>query len=175
MDADRFDTLARALTMAPSRRGVGRALAGLTLAGALGPLLGLAGAEAKKNKKKRTCRNCGGSCRTCRKGTCKAKPDGIVCAGGGKVCLGGECACSPSTEDVAGRCAAPCGDACEATCDVCADTFDGVAEFCGRLFVGSCSDLLPCANHGGCATNELCVMTGCPAVNGVTNKCRVLC
>ena len=55
MDADRFDTLARSLTIAGSRRRVLGVLSGVTL-GALTPLLERADGEAgkrKKNKKKK--------------------------------------------------------------------------------------------------------------------------
>jgi hypothetical protein len=52
MDADRFDRLARAITAQRSRRGVTRALTGLTLGGMLGPLLGVADSESRKKKKK---------------------------------------------------------------------------------------------------------------------------
>lgn len=50
MDGYRFASLARDLTQAPSRRAVGHALLGLMAGSVLAPLLGLAGAEAKKKK-----------------------------------------------------------------------------------------------------------------------------
>jgi hypothetical protein len=53
MDANRFEDLLRSLSKAPSRRGVARALAGVTVAGTLSPWLGFASADAKRNKKKR--------------------------------------------------------------------------------------------------------------------------
>lgn len=175
MDPSRFDFLTRALSATPSRRGIARALAGLTLVGALAPLLGLSDSEAKnKKKKKKTCRNCG-PCQTCSKGTCKAKTDGTACVGG-RICLGGTCACGPGREEIADRCAAPCGAACTATCNFCVYTFDTRTAFCGREPDGTgCSSALPCANHSGCSTNELCVATVCDAVNGVTNRCVALC
>lgn len=52
MDADRFDALLRALSQTPSRRGIGRALAGFALGGALGPVLGLEKTEAHNRLKK---------------------------------------------------------------------------------------------------------------------------
>ena len=63
MDAERFDGLLRVLSTNPSRRGVGRVLAGLVLGAILGARVDLAGIEAKKGKgkgkrkkKKKLCR-----------------------------------------------------------------------------------------------------------------------
>ena len=53
MDADRFDTLSRALTPGHSRRGLTRLLGGALLGGPLAAL-GLAESEAKRKKKKKT-------------------------------------------------------------------------------------------------------------------------
>jgi hypothetical protein len=50
MDPRRFDTLTRFLAGSASRRGIAHALAGLTLAGALSPLLGPFDADAKKKR-----------------------------------------------------------------------------------------------------------------------------
>jgi hypothetical protein len=79
MDAKRFDTVTRSLTFAPSRRGI----LGLTLAGALHLLFGLANAEAKKKKPKKLkknkfgCVNVGNKCRgnsaNCCSGICQGK------------------------------------------------------------------------------------------------------
>jgi hypothetical protein len=51
MDPRRFDTLTRFLAGSASRRGIAHALAGLTLAGALSPLLGPFDADAKKKRR----------------------------------------------------------------------------------------------------------------------------
>jgi hypothetical protein len=51
MDSAHLADLLRSLARTPSRRGVARALAGFTLAGALTPLLGLPEADAKRRKK----------------------------------------------------------------------------------------------------------------------------
>ena len=80
MDDDRFDTLARSLTAARSRRGLTRILFGLAFgsAAAASPMV-----EAKKNK----------PCPPCKKrkqGKCKKKkPDGTACPGG--ACQSGRC------------------------------------------------------------------------------------
>lgn len=105
MDADRFDTMSRALAN-PSRR---RALLGFGLAGGLGSLLERldAGAKRKKRKKKKNKKRC--------RATCAGKvcgPDG--CGGscgeceGDTVCQDGSCACPDGTE--------PCGGACLPLC-----------------------------------------------------------
>ncbi len=101
MDADRFDTMIRALAHSSSRR----TLLGFGSAGGLGPLLGRldAGAKRKKRKKKKhkePCRatcveggcgsdGCGGSC-----GDCRAP----------LTCQSGVCACPDGTEACGGEC-----------------------------------------------------------------------
>jgi hypothetical protein len=50
MDGMRFARLARVDPATPTRRGLTAALAGLSLAGGLGSLLGSAGVAAKKKK-----------------------------------------------------------------------------------------------------------------------------
>jgi hypothetical protein len=105
MDADRFDALARSLTVAGSRR---RALTALS--GSLG-LLGFARPDeataAKSGRCKPTCGECEkckrGDCkrkhgeRHCKKGRCKPKLDGTACSGG-RVCQAGSCVCTGGRE-----------------------------------------------------------------------------
>ncbi len=87
MDPNRFDRLTQALTATLSRRGVGRALAGLPFGGPLA-LRGLAGAE-RVDAKKKTAKKCRGCClangnpckkkgRTCKTGNCLNAPFTIV-------------------------------------------------------------------------------------------------
>lgn len=58
MDSTRFDRLAKSLTSSASRRGITRPLAGLALAVALLPRLGLTGVDARrKHKRKKRRRN----------------------------------------------------------------------------------------------------------------------
>lgn len=85
MDADRFDLLTQSL-FTPSRRGFGRALAGLGLAGGLATLPGPVDVEGKKkgkgkknNKNKNKKKKCRGS--KAIKGKC--------CQGSARVCIGG--------------------------------------------------------------------------------------
>ncbi len=53
MDTDYFASIVRSLTVTPSRRAVGRAIAGLAAGSYLAPLIGAMDVEAKKKKKKR--------------------------------------------------------------------------------------------------------------------------
>jgi hypothetical protein len=132
MDAERFDTLARALTEARSRRGALTSLLGGTLG-----LLGLAGTAAKKKKgkgkkgkgkKKPTCRDrtkngsetdvdCGGrTCPRCAVGKkCKSRND---CESA--LCSGGRCqACTESPETCGDVNGAPCF--CSGEAKVCSN------------------------------------------------------
>jgi hypothetical protein len=82
MDARLFDTLARAVTEARSRRGA--------LAAVVGSALGVAGLAETDAKKKKPCP----PCKKRKKGKCKKKlPDGTGCRGG--TCQGGRCVASP--------------------------------------------------------------------------------
>ncbi len=117
MDTDRFDKLARALTATPSRRGVGRAFVGFTLAAVLARSTYGAGAGAKKKK-------CG-PCQTRKKGKCTGhKPDDARCRGDGK-CLAGTCNPRPTCPSFG----APCTGAAQAT-DCC-------SSLCRLFFLGS--------------------------------------
>jgi hypothetical protein len=173
MNLCRFDDLTRSLSKPLSRRGVARTLTGLTLGGILTSQVGHPGVEArrKKKRKRKTCLDCG-PCRECVKGMCVAKSDGTICEGE-RTCRGGACPCNPGTTDVAGRCTEPCGATCQAPCN-CRVAINNDGDFCARD-IGLCANRIPCQTHDGCASNELCSLTGCPAVNGVTNKCVVLC
>jgi hypothetical protein len=132
MDAARFDTVARSLTGARSRR---QALIA-ALGGACG-LLGLAhtddvGAGGK-------CKPACGECQTCKKGSCKKTAHGKQCKKGrcqardnGTACTGGSCQ--------SGICVAtpPCGAGCAAdeTCcgGACINT-SGNVNHCGACGV----------------------------------------
>ena len=116
MDADRFDTLVRALTGAISRRGLSRRLTALTVTSVLGSV-GINAAEGRKRcgpcrkKKHGKCKKirpdstpCGvclacqggqcvnrcGICEDCLNGSCVPKPNDASCDGSGK-CLAGSC------------------------------------------------------------------------------------
>jgi hypothetical protein len=123
MEVRRFDTLARQVGAAETRRG----LLGLLFGSALGGLLvtRLADhAEAKKRKKKKKCKGCT-ECQSCKKGKCKPKPDGPACGSGGQTCQAGACACPAGQEDSGGvygtRPACPGNGSCDAASDCCSD------------------------------------------------------
>ena len=100
MDADRFDSVARALTGRASRRALASAFAG-----SLG-LLGLP-EVGKVTAKKKPCP----PCKTRKKGKCTSnKPDGAACPGG--ACRRGRCA---ATRAALGPCGTGCagGEVCE--------------------------------------------------------------
>jgi hypothetical protein len=141
MDATRFDRLVRALTTAPTRRGLARGLAAIGLAGTLGLPLDPGHAEAKKKRKKKKCKKCG-PCRKCKKGKCQPQPDGSDC-GGGQSCLNGTCRC-PEGQDA---CGGACLDSCPTirlrnpvTCECCRPT-GKVERVCDNIHEECCSGL----------------------------------
>lgn len=162
MDADRFDSLVRSLSVVPTRRGVTRALAGLGLVGMLGVQDGLSDVAAKKRKKKK-CKKCG-PCKKCKKGKCKPKPDGTDC-GGGQSCRAGSCAC-PEGQDA---CGGACLDSCPTirfrnpvTCECCRPTGE-IERVCDTIHEECCSGL-PCETISGEGD------TACPG-RGLNDAC----
>jgi hypothetical protein len=166
MDAIRFDALLSSLSTSPTRRGIARVLAGLTVTGALVPWFGVAGTDAKKKKRKKkkkkkavtpppcipncagkacgdngcggSCGDCG-TCRQCDNGTCKVALDGEPCSSGS--CVSGVC-------EACGRGGMTC---CEG--GVCFLGECTIAEFCavcggeGQVccFEMGCDDGLQCS------------------------------
>jgi hypothetical protein len=127
MDADRFDTLARSLTAARSRRGA--------LAAALAGVLGTRGLNSGEAKKKK--------CPPCKKrkqGKCKKKkPDGSPCPGG--TCDGGRCAtCSDGVKNGT-ETGIDCGGSCPrcATGQSCTSPNDCASAFCSGGTCQTCT------------------------------------
>jgi len=147
MHASRFDTLARVLTTAGSRR---RALAGLS--SALG-IFGLTDADdaAAGGKCKPKC----DECETCKKGKhgkkgkCKPKPNSTACSGG--TCQSGGCIAAPTPSP------AP---ACSAEADFCVNSAStcGDGGFCFRPLGGGPSrcGFPSFSTCGGCTNHDQC-------------------
>jgi hypothetical protein len=146
MDADGFDTLARSLTAAGTRR---RAL--VTLSGVLGLGLRACSLHEAEGKKKRC-----PPCKKRKRGKCKGKkPDGTACAGG--TCQGGRCVATPSApcvpQDPATVCTAGCGTR---------------SDNCGRIVVCPCATGQHCLSNGSCAT-------ACPQSNVACGTGNCIC
>jgi hypothetical protein len=168
MDADRFDSLLRAFSTRPSRRGMTRGLTALLLSGVLTPCHGLPEAEAKKNHKKKKKKKRGdppltsppvsppalppGGCITdCRGKQCGDDGCGGLCGGCGlnQVCASGTC-CIP--EPVANTCQGRCGS-----------------------WTNNCGQSVPCAV---CPTGQKCLSNGTcgtPCTGGVPGTCASPC
>jgi len=150
MDVDRFATLTRSMTGAlstrPARRGVTRALAGLTLAGTLGGLRDLLTVEAnkkhhnkKRRRKKRKQRLCRADASFCVNAVaCNRSGERCFCgrtAEGATLCAAEQDICVGFTQcDSSAQCTAP---------RVCVDVSGCCAQ---ALPPGSRACLLPCAN-----------------------------
>jgi hypothetical protein len=159
VDAERFDDYLRALTRSngSSRRGITRALGGITLGGSLGAWLSLADLEAKrknkkrkrkrkkrKNKKKNPCTPKCAECQTCTDGACVNKPNGTACSDG--ACRFGACQ----------ACGADGQTCCED--DTCPDSGECGFDTCCRQD-GSCGELFtPCCADGACDGTLHCVL-----------------
>jgi hypothetical protein len=149
MDAVRFDRLARSL-IAPSRRGFGRALAGLGLAGGVSALLRGTDGEAKKRKRKK--KKCRGETKKC----------GKRCIPKANCCTSGDCDHDHSFHCIDGVCACladgwtSCGDKCiqEGGCCDAADCQSEGLDLCvdNRC---QCSGFF-CDSAGCCAAGEVC-------------------
>ena len=164
MDAGRFDSLARSLSLPGSRR---RALAA-ALGAPLGMALGaVAGVEAAK-KKKKPCP----PCKKRKKGKCKANlPDGTACGGG--ACRSGSCvaAAPPTTAPPVPTCSdgvkngsetdIDCGGSCPkcGTGKACQVNGDCVNDVCqSQVCQPTCAER-PCTP--GAAGDATCASFGC--------------
>jgi hypothetical protein len=148
MDGTRFDALARFLTTLTSRR----KLAGITIAGTLGVLLGDAATAAtclrpgrscsRTNPKRAKC--CGGA--KCRGGRCRCpkgrRACGRSCCAAGQSCLSGQCVTLNTATCPGGQTACPGG---------CVD-LQSDSQACG-----SCTNV--CASDRAC-TSGSCVCQG---------------
>jgi hypothetical protein len=150
MDAQRFDILARSLIATPSRRGISRALAGLTLGGMLIPLLGTNYGDAKK-KRKKNCKKPCGACQSCRKGKCKTQPDEAVCGNDGR-CRSGVCIARPT-------CQPSNSYDCYGQADCCSNICVPLTGYPGVCLTGG--DGRPCYGDDDCDEGLTCVAYVC--------------
>jgi hypothetical protein len=166
MDADRFDSLARSLRDAASRRTIIGLLAGSTLGGALAsPTVSHAAVRNRNRNRNRNRRKCR-PCRTRKNGTCRGKrPNGTIC-GVDQVCRGGKCVsagdphipgCSTSNDFCSGDQAACLGTP-ECGCFVTVES----DTICGNLthFQG-CPAATSCTSSDDCHDVEFCVALPC--------------
>lgn len=170
MDGSQFDRLARKLGETRTRRGVAAFLAA---AGTL-PLLGIAGAEARKKKKKK-CKapkvKCGKKCLAA--SSCCTDAD----CGGNGVCQGTACSCFVGFHACGGTCIADGACCSDADCGVgvCANgdcrCLSG-QKACGEKCIPAsacCADAdcgSPCKTcqnnvcRGGCSAGQTCLANG---------------
>jgi len=145
MDADRFDTLARSLTAARSRRGALVA----AFAGSLG-LLSVVHPDDVTAKK---------ACPQCtkrKKGKCKPKPDGAACPGGS--CQRGRCAtCSDGVKNGT-ETDVDCGGSCPrcGSGRACTGRNDCRSAYCPDGTCAACTADTDCPSDaaGGCRCRQ---------------------
>ena len=137
MDADRFDSLTRALTAAGSRR---RALA-LAVSGALAPLLGLGETDArnklkkckkidKKKRRKKCIKKAKGANNACQDGQKNGSESDVDCGGTCPRCQGGQI-CNSRNDCHTARCVANTCQSCVNALTDCGFESDGVTTcFC---------------------------------------------
>ncbi len=172
MDTKRFDAFTRSLSAGEPRCSV---LAGVG-SGLLAALPLTFGGEdtaaKKKGKNKKSCRKkrCG-ECSTCKRGKCGPNADGSDCGGPCRECLGGACRAKTGTTCFTsgsclstGDCGATCRlamDDCPAGC-TCHTTAEGEVT-CIKNAVPDTCDAVPqtCTSSRNCPQGQVCKATGC--------------
>jgi hypothetical protein len=157
MNAIGFDTLARSLTVAGSRR--------MLLSTACAGVLSTLRTDQSEAKKKRPCP----PCKKRKHGKCKTElPDGTACAGG--TCQGGGCiaVAAPSPQPPPGPLPAP------PPAPTCSDGIRNGAETdldCGGT-CPRCPDFKSCASRDDCR-GALCVGDVCRVCDpAIANQCK---
>jgi hypothetical protein len=151
MDADRFDTLARSLTLDRTRRGFARLLGSLALGGLLVRDADESLAKKRKGKKKRKKKGGSVACTpSCGGKTCGGS-DG--CGGSCGACKGGFVCSDPAS---GGACICPAGrETCAASARCCAECQMCVpANNLCQMKPGS--DDAPCSGGGTCCGGTCC-------------------
>jgi hypothetical protein len=184
MDGQRFDVLLRSLSLARSRRGLGRAC-GVALAMLGVPGLvhlaaedGAAKRKKRKRRKKSSGTGCAGGLASCDGACVDLKTDADHCGGCGEACVTGESCCrwncvdTNKSEDHCGECGNACdnGEVCVAgQCSSCTQGFvcGGTVPFCNTQYTCGCTSVLEggvvcgsafCSNET-CASTAYCVNT----------------
>jgi hypothetical protein len=165
MDAEKFDRLTQALGAGLSRRGALRAALGTTVLGSLGlNQSDEAGAEKKKENKKKKCLKKAGPCETCnKKGKKKPKANGTGCSTpqGSGQCANGACILQsppvPPSPPPPGNTTIGVGNPCTQGGTPCTSP-----AVCGKAFGGAPTR---CCNPPGTScsagTASLCCNNGC--------------
>jgi hypothetical protein len=164
MDVTQFDRWTQIFTTTISRR---RTLRGLLLtASPLAVALVLTRSEEpveakkkRKNKRKKRCKagtkKCGASCIPA--ATCCSDVD----CGAQEACIGG-------------KCAVPCGQACDDLSGFCATSVGGAQVCAAKGLAGAECDAKPCIADIQCDATEFCGAAACPPIGGATNRCQPL-
>jgi hypothetical protein len=163
MNASQFDHWTTILTTAVTRRGMVRGLligAG-TLSATLAPVTLLESAAKKKHRKNKK--------HKCKAGT---KRCGKACIPADACCTDAECDAQEAC--IGGKCAVPCGPACDDLFGSCATTIDGAEVCAGKVIPELVCDARPCTADSQCGGTEFCGEADCPPVGGVTNRCQGL-
>ncbi len=159
MDTSRFDRWTRSLTNSASRRRTifTLLLGGVTLAA------GGNGAEAKKKRKRKNKK------KRCQAGT---KRCGAACIPVETCCSAADC--NDQLACIGGKCAVPCGPACDDLGGSCATTVDGGEVCAGPSIAELVCAAPPCTADSACGATDFCGAANCPPVSGVTNRCQSL-
>jgi hypothetical protein len=176
MDDIRFDTLARSLASAGSRRrALAQVLGGLTVVGLVRPDAAAAAGTCKpKCDECETCKK--GSChktkhgKVCKKGKCKAKANGLACSTG--LCQSGRCVASCTDDRKNGsETGVDCGGTCPNKCGVgqgCLGRPDCASAICTSGICQTCTTSgLSCAAVPGtciCLAPPLTASAACAAL-----------
>jgi hypothetical protein len=161
MDAEQFDSVAKALGQSNSRRGVVRTLTGAVVGGLLVAVgVGEAGAKKKNKKKKHDNGRRGVKAQgnPCKKGGVPCGKGKNACCTGGKTCQRGLCVTTACAPNCTGKCGGA-SDGCSGTCDAaCPGTCSPACSYptsCrtsvdGMSFCSSGGYCRPCTSDAGC-------------------------
>jgi hypothetical protein len=164
MNASRFDHWTTGLVPTLTRR---RALRGLLLgasptAALLASVAPPENAGAKKKKRKNKKKRCQAGTKRC----------GAACIPAETCCSAADC--NDQLACIGGKCAVPCGPACDDLGGSCATTVDGGEVCAGPSIAELVCAAPPCTADSACGATDFCGAANCPPVSGVTNRCQSL-